>query len=73
MIEVILSGFLFLFIIITNITSDRFGYKTISDLDSDTKLQKINKDPKKFKISIVLIAHRTCKHNFSCYNVVYCF
>ena len=48
MIEMILSGFLFLFIIITLITSERFGYSVISDLDSDTKLQEINKDPKKF-------------------------
>ena len=54
MIEIILSGFLFLFIIITLITSGRFGYSVISDLDSDTKLQEINKDPKKFKIGIVL-------------------
>ena len=50
----ILSGFLFLFIIITLITGERFGYSVISDLDSDTKLQEINKDPKKFKIGIVL-------------------
>jgi len=50
----ILSGFLFLFIIITNLASERFGTKTFSDLDSDAKLQKINNGPKKFKISIVL-------------------
>ena len=50
----ILSGFLFLFIIITLIASEAFGNKVISDLDSDGKLQKINDDPKKFKISIVL-------------------
>jgi len=49
-----LSGFLFLFIIITLITGERFGYKVISDLDSDAKLQEINKDPKKFKIGTVL-------------------
>ena len=54
MIEMILSGFLFLFIIITLITSERFGYSVISDLDSDTKLQEINKDPKKFKIGTML-------------------
>ncbi len=51
----ILSGFFFLFIIITNIASERFGYETFSDLDSDAKLQQINTDPKKFKISFVLI------------------
>ena len=56
-----LSGFLFLFIIITLITSERFGYSVISDLDSDTKLQEINKDPKRFKIGTVLafIEHGT--------------
>ena len=61
MIEIILSGFLFLFIIITLITSGRFGYSVISDLDSDTKLQEINKDPKRFKIGTVLafIEHGT--------------
>ena len=51
----ILAGFFFLFIIITNITSGRFGYETFSDLDSNKKLTKINKDPKKFKIATVLI------------------
>ena len=35
--------------------SNIFGYKTFSDWDPDTQLQKINKDPTKFKISIVLI------------------
>jgi hypothetical protein len=50
-----LSGFLFLFIIITNITSGIFGYKTFGDVDSNAQLQKINKDPTKFKISVVLI------------------
>jgi len=54
-IEARLSGFLFLFIIITNITSGKFGYKTFSDLNSDAKLQEINAYPKKFKISFVLI------------------
>ena len=61
MIEIALSGFLFLFIIITLITSERFGYSVISDLDADTKLQEINKDPKKFKIGtmLALIEHGT--------------
>ena len=54
-IEMMLSGFLFLFIIITNLASGRFGHETFSDLDSDAKLQKISKNPKKFQISIVLI------------------
>jgi len=55
MIEAILSGFLFWFIIITNLASDRFGHETFSDLDSEAKLQKINDNPKKFRISFVLI------------------
>jgi hypothetical protein len=55
MVEIILSGFLFWFIIITNIASGRFGYEPFSDLDSDDKLQKIINNPKKFKISVVLI------------------
>ena len=61
MIEIVLSGFFFLFIIITLITSGRFGYSVISDLDSDAKLQKISKNPKKFQIGVVLalIEHGT--------------
>jgi hypothetical protein len=39
---------------ITNIASERLGHEIFSDLDADAKLQKINNDPKKFKISIVL-------------------
>jgi len=61
MIEMILAGFLFLFIIITLIIAERFGYSVIGDLDSETKLQEINKDPKKFKIGtmLALIEHGT--------------
>ncbi|KON31081.1 hypothetical protein AC477_04445 [miscellaneous Crenarchaeota group-1 archaeon SG8-32-1] len=61
MIEMVLSGFLFLFIIVTLIISERFGYSVISDLDSETKLQEINKDPNKFKIGTILalIEHGT--------------
>ena len=55
MIEIFLSGFLFLFIIITNVASNRFGYETFSNLDLNTKLQKINKNPRKFKIGTTLI------------------
>lgn len=54
-VEMVLSGFLFWFIIITNLASGRFGYETFSDLDSEAKLQKIYSDPKKFRISVVLI------------------
>ena len=55
MITEMLSGFLFWFIIVTNIASGRFGYETFSELDVDAKLQKINSDPKKFKIGTALI------------------
>ena len=54
-IEMRLAGFFFLLIIITNILSVRFGTKVFSDLDSDAKLQTINNNPKKFKISTVLL------------------
>ncbi|MDX1799001.1 MAG: hypothetical protein R3255_10165, partial [Candidatus Lokiarchaeia archaeon] len=54
-IEIQLSGFFFLFIIITNVASGIFGYKTFGELDANTKLQKINKDLRKFKIGVVLI------------------
>ncbi len=54
-IPMFLSGFLFWFIIITNLASVRFGYETFSDLDSGAKLQQINNNPKKFKISVLLI------------------
>ncbi len=61
MIEMVLAGFFFLFIIITLIIAERFGYSVFSDLDSETKLQEINRDPKKFKIGTLLafIEHGT--------------
>ncbi|MHA2250681.1 MAG: DUF4386 family protein [Candidatus Kariarchaeaceae archaeon] len=49
-----ISGFLFLFIIITLIISDLLGHGVIDNLKSDIKLEKINGDPKKFKISFGL-------------------
>jgi hypothetical protein len=49
-----LSGFLFLFVIITDFVTVTFGNKIISDLDSDAELQKISDDPNKFKKSIVI-------------------
>ena len=75
----ILSGFLFLFIIITNVASNFFGYKTLGDEDSDAQLQKINKSPTKFKISVVLILIEhfsiialavTLFISFSSYNII---
>ena len=54
-VEMMLSGFLFWLIIATNIVSGRFGYETFGDLDSEAKLQKIEKDLREFKIGFVLI------------------
>ncbi|KKL57685.1 hypothetical protein LCGC14_2232920, partial [marine sediment metagenome] len=54
-IAMMLSGLFFLLIIITNITGVKFGWETFSDLDSDAKLQMVNNNPKKFKISIGLL------------------
>jgi len=49
------SGFLFLFILVLNIAMAAFGYIIeIGDYDLDAELQKINNDPKKFQISLVL-------------------
>ena len=50
-----LSGFFFLLIIVTNLASDRFGYKTFDDVDVKTKLQTIKRNPKKFKIGVAII------------------
>ena len=50
-----LSGLLFWLIIITNIASSRFGYQTFGDLNSEADLQKINNNPKEFKMGFVLI------------------
>ncbi|MEJ2278837.1 MAG: DUF4386 domain-containing protein [Candidatus Lokiarchaeota archaeon] len=50
-----MAGFLFLFIIITNLMASIFGYKTIGDVGSEAQLQKINKDPTKFKVGVMLI------------------
>ena len=54
-IEIWLSGFFFLFIIITNMASNVFGYKTVGDVDAEAQLQFINKSPTKFKIGVVII------------------
>ncbi len=53
---VIISGFLFLLIIIVLITAtSRYGYEIFSELDSDTKLQEISQNPKRFRTSVVLV------------------
>jgi integrase len=56
MFEMVLSGFLFLFIkVILNLATAKFDYEIFSDLDSEARLQKINNNPKKFKMGFVLI------------------
>jgi len=51
----ILSGFLFLFILVLNLAMGALGYlMEKDDYDPDANLQKINKNPKKFQISIML-------------------
>jgi hypothetical protein len=54
-IEMSLCGFLFWLDIILVFASERFGYITYNELDSDAKLPKIHDDPKKFEIGFVLI------------------
>ncbi|TFG23315.1 MAG: DUF4386 family protein [Promethearchaeota archaeon] len=54
-VEVFLSGLFFLLIIIILFISDQFGHETFSDLNSERKLQKVEEDPKKFKISVALL------------------
>jgi hypothetical protein len=51
----ILSGFLFLFILVLYLAMGAFGYlMEKDDYDPDADLKKINKNSKKFKIGIVL-------------------
>ena len=50
-----ITGFLFLFIIILLFSCDFLGHGVISDLDSEAKLKKINENPKKFRISVILL------------------
>jgi len=54
-VEMVLSGFLFLFILILNLAMGALGYlMEKDDYDPDTDLQKIYKNPKKFQTSIML-------------------
>lgn len=54
-IEMMVCGFFFWFIIITNLLSERFGYKTMGELGSEVKLQRISGDLRKFKIGVIFI------------------
>lgn len=49
------SGFLFWLIIATNVASERYGTETYSDLDASSKLQQITSNPKRFRVSFVLL------------------
>ncbi len=56
-----LSGFLFLFILVLNLVMGAFGYlMEKDDYDPDKDLEKINKNPKKFKIGIGLALIEHC-------------
>lgn len=62
-IEMRLSGFLYLFILVLQIIMAAFGYilePTPKHYESDYKLQNFNKDPKKFKISVGLALIEHC-------------
>jgi hypothetical protein len=51
----VLSGFLFLFILVLNLVMGALGYlMEKSNYYPDAHLQKINTDPKKFQISIII-------------------
>jgi hypothetical protein len=54
-VEMFLSGFLFLFIIVTNLASNAFGYKTLGNVDPEAQLQFIKKALRKFKIGVLII------------------
>ncbi len=49
------AGLLFWLIIATNIASNRFGYQTFGDPESEAVLSEISQDPRKFKIGFALI------------------
>ena len=54
-IDIFLAGFLFLFILVLNLAMGALGYlMEKDDYDPDADLKKINKDSKKFQISIAL-------------------
>lgn len=55
-IAIMLSGFLFLLIIIViTLATSKFGYEIYSDLDAEAKFHKVNKDPGKFKTGVRLV------------------
>lgn len=55
MIEIIFSGFLFLFILVLNVVMGAFGYlMEKNDYNPDVDLKKIGKNPTKFKTGILL-------------------
>ena len=56
-IEMFLSGFLYLFILVLQIAMAAFGYilePTAKHYESDAKLLKFNNNPKRFQIGFVL-------------------
>jgi hypothetical protein len=53
MVEIFLTGFLFLFILATFFASAAFGNKLGFDFDPDDMLQKINNDPTKLSYRLL--------------------
>ena len=64
------SGFLFLFILVTNAASVAFGNE-VGEVASNVKLQKINDDQNKFQISVILaiISHASIIVLLYCYSL----
>lgn len=59
-VEMMISGFLFLFILVLNLVMGALGYSMEKDrYDPNVDLQKINKNPRKFKtgIGLALLEH----------------
>ncbi|MHA2085710.1 MAG: DUF4386 domain-containing protein [Candidatus Thorarchaeota archaeon] len=51
-----ISGFLLLLIIVVLVlASSRYGYEIFSELEPEAQLQKINEDPKKFRMGTMLV------------------
>jgi len=54
-VEMVVSGFLFLFILVLNLVMGALGYlMEKDDYDPNADLQKINKNPRKFQLGIML-------------------
>lgn len=50
-----MAGLLFWLIIVANFASNRFGYRTLGDPESEAVLREIDESPRRFKIGFALI------------------